>query len=148
MIFKSYNTFSIRKTKGKLLKTTQSFELRCCHHMTILCLFLCIPWHDKRPANCDIPSNKCLARLTNMSLNLDTDIMLEGPHGQEERNLIGSIGHIGSLLSSFRFPLKSFHAVTQTVKGASDHFFIIGSFLPITLTSSSTSKTEQHEMQY
>lgn len=65
---KSPNSLSIRKTKGKLLKASQGFELNWCHHATILCLFLSAADSKKRCTNFDILNNKS-ARLTNISPN-------------------------------------------------------------------------------
>lgn len=114
---KSLNSFSIRKTKGKLLKAVQRFELNWCNHKTILCLFLCSRQHDKRCTNLH---NKCPSRLTNISPNLDMDILLPWPHRREGCNLIWSIGHTVFSLSScfsvyrpFSFSHESNHAITQ-----------------------------------
>lgn len=112
---KSLNSFSIRKTKGKLLKATQSFELNWRHHTSILSCFLCGPRHDRRCTNFDILNNKCPARLTNISADLD--IL---PHRRKGRNLTGSMSHTVSspllflpVYHLFFFSHKSFHAITQ-----------------------------------
>lgn len=78
-----------------MLKAAQSFELNWCHHMTILCFFLCSRQHE-RCSNFDILHNKCPARLTNISSNLDTDILPPWP----QHKVMESIGYIVSSLPS------------------------------------------------
>lgn len=102
-----------------MLKAAQSFELNWCHHMTILCFFLCSRQHE-RCSNFDILHNKCPARLTNISSNLDTDILPPWPHGGGAQS--NGIDWLYCILSSllcfsvyhpFSFSHKSIHAIPQ-----------------------------------
>lgn len=89
----SLNSFSVRKTKGKLLKAALGFQLPTGAVTTaILCLFHGRWRQGKRCANCDVLCNKCPAWVTNISPDVDTDILLPWMHSRAGRNLIRSMG--------------------------------------------------------
>ena len=107
---------------------------------------------NKRCTNSDIFNNKCPPRLTNISLNLDTNILPARPHKREEWNLIGSIGHSSLHYFSFSFSHKLFHAITQIVRKLlnSHHRFFLFCFLwmgwACLLQTGPQSENEGHDM--